>query len=48
MRNEILEQRGERREVGRYPDSNGDTVSPLESTADIAAEVGISGSVTAP
>lgn len=40
-RNEILEAMGARREVGRYP-SNGDTVSPLKTTADIAAEIGIS------
>ena len=40
-RNEILEQMGERREVGRYQ-SNGDTVSPLKTTKDIAKEVGLS------
>lgn len=41
-RNEILTERGERRMVGRYPESNGETVSPLKSTPDIALEIGLS------
>lgn len=40
-RNEILEAMGRKREVGRYP-SNGETVSPLKTTEDIAKDAGLS------
>jgi len=39
-RNEILEIMGGRRGVGRY--SNGETVSPLKTTSEIAKEIGLS------
>lgn len=41
-RNEILEAMGQRREVGRYQNSNGVTVTPLKTTEDIAKEAGLS------
>ena len=41
-RNEIIVEKGMRRDVGRYPESNGETVSPLKTTSDIAREIGLS------
>ena len=41
-RGQILEEKGMRRAAGRYPEANGETVSPLKTTAEIAADMGLS------